>query len=185
MGAYGAISAGSAANRSAKYQAKVYEQQRKIAEQTAATNLMLTDRDMEQNLKAITIDASFQSDDVNSKALQVEGGQKTAMAASGVGGGSVTQADVVLNTEDMKKKDEMMIRYNADANSVAIRDDAARRKWQINEDLKFGNWSSGVQSSQVLQAGRNAQYAGYINAASSVMSSASSTYGGIALRKGL
>lgn len=174
ISATGAISSGISANQSAKAQAKYLAMQRKVAEQVAATNIMLTERDADQNIHSAQMDASFRNKDLNNQITMVRGQQKSVQAAAGVGGGSVTMADIELDTLEKAKMDEIAIRYNADTESSAIRDDANRRKWQIGEDLKYGNWSSSVQQSQTRAAGRNAQTASYYSAASSIMSGASS-----------
>jgi hypothetical protein len=174
IGAYGAISSGVASNRSAKAQAQYMQMQRKVAEQVAATNIMLTERDADTNIHNTQMDASFRSKDLNNQISAIRGTQKAVQAQAGVGGGSVTTADIELDTLDKAKMDEIAIRYNADAESAAIRDEANRRKWQIGEDLKYGNWGSQVQEGQVRAAGRNAQTAGYISAASTIMSAAGS-----------
>lgn len=177
MGAYGAISAGNSSNKSAKAQASYLQMQRQVAEQVAATNIMLTERDAEQNIHNVQMDASFKNKDLNNQIAITRGTQKAVQAAAGVGGGSVTTADIELDTLEKAKLDEIAIRYDADSESKAIRDEANRRKWQIGEDLKYGNWSSQVQESQILAAGRNAKTAGYWNAGSSIMSAAASVAG--------
>lgn len=174
IGAVGAISSGASSKAAAKAQAKYLAMQRKVAEQVAATNIMLTERDAATNIHNTQMDASFRNKDLNNQITTVRGTQKAVSAAAGVGGGSVTQADIELDTLEKAKMDELAIRYNADAETASIQDAANRRKWQIGEDLKYGNWSSGVQESQVLSAGKAAQTASYYSAGSSIMAAASS-----------
>jgi hypothetical protein len=151
--------------------------QRQVAEQVAATNIMLTERDAETNIHNVQMDASFRNKDLNNQIAIVRGQQKSVQAAAGVGGGSVTSADIELDTLEKAKMDEIAIRYDADSEAKSIRDEANRRKWQIGEDLKYGNWGSSVQESQVRASGRAAKTASYYSAASSIMSGASSVAG--------
>jgi len=142
---------------------------------TAAQNVMLTKQNMEQNVQATQLDASMQDKNLKEGVTKILGAQKAASAASGVGGGSVTQADIEQDTMDKAKMDEIAIRYNADAQSANIINAANQQAWNINNDATNQIWALGVQKSQYEAAAKNVKRAANIKALGTILSTASST----------
>ena len=86
------------------------------------------------------------------------------MAVNGLGAGSVTAEDIVLDTQTKAEMDKEAIRYNADAMIKETQTQARNQAWDLRSQSKLN-----------LFAGKNAKRAGEINAASSLLGSASST----------
>lgn len=149
--AYGSYAQGQASKKMNKYNADV-----------AAKQATLTARTAEQNIQATQTQASLESKQLRQNVAKLEGTQKAVLAASGIGGGSVTTADIQSSTIDTAQLDQMALRYNADYKSWAIRN-------QTDIDV----WGLENQSNQYLMAGKNAATAGNIGAASSLLQSAS------------
>ena len=172
ISATGAIMAGNASSNSYKYQAKVNQMRGYLARRTADQNIQLVKQNEEQNISATQMDASEQSA-ANMRNLQgVRGAQKATLAANGMGD-SVTGADIAESTFDSAKRDEIAIRYNADARTVGIENDANQKIWNLNNEAANAEWGAGIESTQYQTAARDASTAGWINVASSVMGGAS------------
>lgn len=88
--------------------------------------------------------------------------QRVAMAASGIGAGSVTGEALALDSYNKAKMDEAAIRYNADAKTWAMQNEATDTAWALN-----------TQADQYRLAGRNAKKSGNIKALTSLLGSAS------------
>ena len=84
--------------------------------------------------------------------------QRAAMAAAGMDPGSVTAADIRLDSLSNAKMDEEMIKYNANL-----------RSWEIETGSSQENWALQTQATQYNQAAGNAKKAGKINANSSLL----------------
>lgn len=94
---------------------------------------------------------------------RVEGSQRAAAAANGVGGGSVTSQDIAKDTVNTATRDADAIRYNADIKS-----------FEIGQNTKLQAGALRDQASQFGQAGINATKAGGLNAVSSLLNGATS-----------
>ncbi len=105
------------------------------------------------------------------KTAQTFGAQDAASAASGVAG-SVTAQDVARDSFDRAKMDELAIRYNADSGSWAAKTEAANKAWELRQS------AAGKKA-----AGKNARYAGKMNAISSLLGSAGQVAGGLSKYK--
>jgi len=152
VSAYGSYAQGKATQKMNQYQADVAAEQARIDARTA-----------DQNITAVQDQASQASKLQKRNLKALEGEQKGVLAASGVGGGSVTAADIGKSTFDTAKLDEIAIRYNADYKS-----------WALKTGADFNVWDLGNQKNQYLMAGKNAAMAGGINATGSLLSGASS-----------
>ena len=183
IGAAGALAGGAANSNQYKYQAKVAQMRGYLARRTADQNITLVKQNEEQNTTATQFDAS-EASAANMRGLsKVRGAQTATLAANGMGG-SVTAADIATDTFDAAKRDEMAIRYNADAKSAAIANNANQQIWNLNNEAANAEWGANVESAQDTMAAGNARTAGYFGAANSIMGAASSyaksmnSYGG-------
>lgn len=174
VSAVGSQQEGAATSRMYKAAAGNTDVEAEILRQTAATNVMLVKRNMEQNVQATQMDASLQARDLQNIITKVRGTQKATSAASGVGGGSVTEADIAQDTLNKEKMDEIAIRYNAEAESAALTSEARENEWRIQNDLQNQVWGLKVQKSQYLEAAKNAKKAANIQSLSTILSTASS-----------
>jgi hypothetical protein len=173
-GAYGAYSEGSSTSAMYRAAARNAELQKDIYRRTAEQNTARTKAAMERNISATMMDASMQAKSVQQIAEATAGTQKATSAAMGVGGGSVSQADALLDTFDKQKMDEMAIRYNADAAAAGITDEGNQRLWDIQYDLQNKLWAADVEKQQYEYAAKNAKKAGNIKALGSILDTASS-----------
>jgi hypothetical protein len=173
IAAAGAISSANSSSNSYKYQAKVAQMRGYLARRTADQNITLVKQNEEQNTTATQFDAS-EASAANMRGLsKVRGAQTATLAANGMGG-SVTAADIATDTFDAAKRDEMAIRYNADAKSAAIANNANQQIWNLNNEAANAEWGANVESAQDTMAAGNARTAGYFGAANSIMGAASS-----------
>ena len=176
ISATGAIMAGNASSSSYKYQAKVNQMRGYLARRTADQNIQLVKQNEEHNITSTQFDASEAAKSNMMGFGKVRGSQKATLAANGMGD-SVTGADIATDTFDAAKRDETAIRYNADAKTVGIENNANQQIWNLNNEAANAEWGANVESAQDTMAAGNAQTAGYFGAANSVMSAASSYAG--------
>jgi len=153
LSAYGSYQQGQAQKKQAKYAEEVANQQAALTERTAEQNVNLTQES-----------GKFQAKELARKSIALEGEQKGMMAAQGIGGGSVTAQDITRATYDTAKLDELALRYNTDAKS-----------WALKNNAMYQSWDLGTQAKQYGIAGKNYARAGTINVASSLLSGAGST----------
>lgn len=153
--AYQKVQEGKATAKMYQYQSDALEQEKGLVQRTADVNSKF-------NQDAAMRDSATLSRNV----AQLEGAQKVAAAANGIGGGSVTSADIAVDTYDKFQMDKLAIQYNADMKS-----------WQIQNEAKSNIWGLSEQQKQLRAAGKNAKKAGYMNAASTLLNSASSFAG--------
>ena len=161
---YGQQTQAAASQKMANYQASVAEREAMLSKRTA-----------EENVRATQQQASLDTAQLNRKYAVLEGAQKAARAASGIGGGSVTEGDIATDTFRTQDLDEQMIRLNADLKS-----------WDLTRGGELEAWGLGTQVSQYRTAGQNARIAGNINSGATILQGAStiakpySGYGGTA-----
>ena len=170
MAAYGQHEEGKAKSKMYRDAAGNTDIEAAMAQQTAAQNVMLTQRQMAQTIHATQMDASFQDKNLKEAIAKVRGTQTATAAAMGVGGGSVTSADIAMDTLNKEKMDEIAIRYNADSETAKITNEGNSQIWGINNDLNNQTWALGVQKNQYLSAAKNAKTAGNIKAAATILS---------------
>ena len=173
VSAAGALVAANASSSSYKYQAKVNQMRGYLARRTADQNIQLVKQNEEQNITSTQFDASKAAESNMRGFGKVRGAQKATLAANGMGD-SVTAADIATDTFDAAKRDEMAIRYNADAKTVGIENNANQQIWNLNNEAANAEWGANVESAQDTMAAGNARTAGYFGAANSVMGAASS-----------
>ena len=152
---YGSYSASQAQKKMNQYNADVAAQQAMIEKRTADTNVTLVQDQAKEAAKQQRRNLAM-----------LEGEQKGMLAAQGVGGGSVTEADIMESTLDTAELDREAIRYNADS-----------RSWAIKEGANFGAWDLANQSNQYTMAGKNAARAGNIGTTASLLQGASQVAG--------
>lgn len=148
--AYGQVQAGKAQQRQNEYEAQLAEAQSALERRTA-----------EQNKKLGVDVASQKSKTLAQQTMELEGTQKATSAASGVGGGSVTTADIATDTVTKEALDQAAIKYNADINT-----------WNIEEETKGKEWMLKNRAKQFRIAGTHAVNASKIAATSTILNSA-------------
>ena len=153
--AFGQYQRGQAQKKMNQYNVDVAAQQAMIEKRTADTNVTLVQDQAKEAAKQQRRNLAM-----------LEGEQKGMLAAQGVGGGSVTEADIMESTLDTAELDREAIRYNADS-----------RSWAIKEGANFGAWDLANQSNQYTMAGKNAARAGNIGATASLLQGASQVAG--------
>ena len=173
--AYGQNEAGKAESAMYRSQASNASMQAKLAREAAEQNKKFIAQNAESNIAAVQLDASMKAKQVEDATNRLTGTQKATSAAMGVGGGSVTQADILADTLDRKTMDQIAIRYDADATTVNISEDANYKMWGIENDTKNLEWALDVQRGQYEQAAKNSKKAGQIQALGTILSTASST----------
>lgn len=119
-----------------------------------------------QKQKEFTYDtAASASAESAKKGEELIGKQKTAMAANSIGG-SVTAADIALDTQRKLQADKEAIKYNADV-----------KAWETENNLQNELWGLDVQKGQYQYAVKNAKRAGKINAFNSLLETAGQVAG--------
>lgn len=83
------------------------------------------------------------------KAKAFQSSQKASMAANGVFSDAVTSSDVMTDTFDKAKLDQLAIRQNADMKS-----------WEVDTDRRYKNWDQTNQANMNRWAGKSAKVAG-------------------------
>lgn len=97
---------------------------------------------------------------------KLAGSQAVAMAANGLGSGSVTAEDITRDTFDKKTLDEMAVRYNADS-----------RAWEAKTEASYKSWDALNRSKGYTTAGVNSRAAGNAAATTTLFSTASQLLG--------
>ena len=115
-----------------KYLAALARQQIKYNKAIAAKNISLT--------QDVGMRQSEQLYRVTSK---LEGAQKAVSAGMGIGGGSVTTANLLEDTRIQSNIDQMAIRYGADMKSWQIQNDVNMKNWE--EEVKIGQYNSAAK----------------------------------------
>jgi len=172
-GAYTSQKAGKAQKQTNEYNAQVADEQALLEKQTAAENKILIERAKKVNVTATQEQAMRDTEQLQKKYASLEGTQRASFAASGIGGGSVTSADIVKDTEMARAEDEQMIRYNADMNAWKITQGADVAAWDT--DRQAGLRVSGLKSQAegYRRAGKYAYQAGKLNSYTSILEGAS------------
>lgn len=152
MQAQGQIKDGNSTNSYYRHMADLSEQQAELTK-------IASDR----KISYIQEQAARDSVAVNNRARQVEGAQKVALAANGVGAGSSTAEDLALDSMNKEKLDELAVRYSAELSSF--------------ETQKAANVEAlGLQSQAVgyRAAGKQAKTAAKVNAFNTLLGTATS-----------
>jgi|WetSurMetagenome_2_1015567.scaffolds.fasta_scaffold134852_2 hypothetical protein len=108
---------------------------------------------------------SIEATTARRKENELIGSQKAASGAN-VGGGSVTSADILSDTLDKAKMDQLAIKYNAD--NVA---------WKAENDAKTQAWALENEATGYETAGKQAKFSGKIGAFNSLLGSAGQVAG--------
>jgi hypothetical protein len=174
ISAYGSYAGGKSQADYYKAMAEANNTRAFLINRTLGQNIELTKRTEDYNIAATTMDASQQNKQLMTGVAKLKGTQKSTSAAMGVGGGSVTQADILTSTLDAAKMDEIAIRYNSDAKVAGITNEANNRIWGFENDAANEIYGLNVQNYEYGLAGKNAMAAGEINAAGSILSGAQS-----------
>lgn len=153
--AYAQVEAGKAQQKRNEYEAQLAEVQAGLVRRTAEQNKTLG-----QDI------ASQRSKTLAQKTAELAGTQKATAAASGIGGGSVTTADIAKDTVTKDALDKAAIKYNADIDA-----------WNIEQGTRGKEWALKSRAKQFRTAGRHAVRASKIAATSTLLSSAASVAG--------
>lgn len=156
VAAYGQYKQGQDQSDQYKYMSNVLDRQNELSKRTADENNTFANQE-----------AAFQAKNSYRNAAQTEGAQKAAIAANGIGAGSVTAADIVGDTFDREKLDQIAIRYNADS-----------KIWQNNTNSSLEIYNNNNQKTQYLKAAKNARISGLLNAGGTLLQTAGSVASG-------
>ena len=108
--------------------------------------------------------AGFDSAAQHDQVAALEGSQKVALAANGVGAGSTSAEDIARDTMTKAAKDEALIRYNADMSSDEVNKQTNVQVMGLNE-----------QARQKRVAGKMAVKAAKRNAFSTILGASAQT----------
>ena len=169
----GTVAAGiysmSATNSAAKSQKTLYENQAAYRMQQAEIARKAADR----NITSTQLQASEEAKQLAAKTGAVAGSQKATLGASGVGGGSVTAADIVTDTFDKAKLDEIALRYNADSRSEEYENQARNSEWEAKADSVFLK----AAGQNAIKEGKAKQISTALSTATAVAGTLSTAYG--------
>lgn len=174
VSAYGSYAQGQAQKKMNQYNADVSNRQAEIDAQVAEQQEILNKRTAETNITLVQSDAAAQTKLARRNQALMEGETKGMLAKSGIGGGSVTSADLLDSSFETAKIDREMIRYNADSKAYAIKSGYDVESWKLKTGIAFDKWNLKNQANQYGMAGKNAARAGSIGATTSVLQGASS-----------
>ena len=164
----GAIASSRAAIAEAESQAAFNKYQADVANQ----NAILAERTAAQNISIVQMQGAEETKQLQRKYAVLRGKQKVALAASGVGGESVTAGDIATDVFRNQKLDEMAIRYNADIRSYNIREGAKLQAF--GERAKASMY--GLAAESALRAGKTRARLSILEGAKSV-AGIGATYG--------
>lgn len=116
----------------------------------------------EAQSQSIEETGSLQNKQLVQNQAQLEGSQKAAEGAQGIGG-SVTAQNITTSTFTKEQMDQQMLRYNTDIKAQSAREQAAGEAWGAN-----------TTAGQDALAATNAKVGGEYNAAGSLLSGAMS-----------
>ena len=169
LSAASAVGGGIMAYQQGKSEEKMYKYQQAVAKQQAE----LTQRTAEQNVRLTQTAAAQDTKQLQRKYMVLAGEQTAARAASGIGGGSVSEGDIATDIFRTQKLDESTVRYNADVAS-----------WNINNQAALEKWGLSTQAAQYGMAAKQAKKAGTIGLVTGILGGASSVAKGYSSYKG-
>lgn len=109
---------------------------------------MRADKAIAERNISLTQDEGMRSDVLIGKnAAKIEGAQKATSAGMGIGGGSVTTANLLEDTRIQSNLDKMAVRYQADLQS-----------WKIQNQLNYDQYASQVRIDQYNYAMKSARH---------------------------
>lgn len=171
--AYGQYQQAKAQSKMYDYQAGLAQQEKTQTEEYAKEEQKLIKSVAESNIATIQDIAAEDSKQLARDVAVLTGQQKAAIGALGIGGGTTAQ-NILIDTFDKARLDQMAIRYNANLKSYQIKSGAEIDIWATGEQAKMGAWSKEAESRQYQYASKNALFAGRINVASTILNTASS-----------
>lgn len=158
----GAFASSRAATAEGESQAAFNRYQAAVANQ----NAMLAERTAKQNIGIVQMRGAEETKQLQRKYAVLRGKQKVALAASGIGGASVTAGDIAMDVFRSQKLDEIAIRYNADI-----------RSYNIREGAKIGAFGYRARAGMFDLAAESALRAGKTRARLSILEGAKSVAG--------
>ena len=168
LGGAAALQVGSGlyAAKQARVAGEMAQQEQNFLAAQDELNAKLTVAMAEKKARDIAESASFQDKSVRIKLAEALSGQRVALAASGIGGWSVTAEDIGYDSAKAAGLDEAMIRENADR---AIRDAHLGGEWDASNLL--------LSAKTKRQAGESARYAGRMNSNATLLGTAGQVAG--------
>lgn len=172
LSAYGQVQQGEAQKKMYDYQAALNvqnavnlrrrtEEEKKALKSTSEANITVEQNAAMEESKILAADVA-----------RLSGSQKATIGALGVGG--ATAADILLDTTDKARLDQLAIRYNANLQSWRIREDTKQNIWSLEEGTKQQEWALGEEAKQYRFAGKEARRSGRLNAGITLLSTAAS-----------
>lgn len=149
VAAYGAYQQGQSQKNMMNYQAQAAAVQENIVKNTANANIT-----------GVENQSALESEQLGRRQMAIKGAQAAAAGAQGLDG-SVTGADIAKDTFTKQQMDQQTLMYNANVKS-----------WNITNDMNAKLWGLGAQKDQYSEGAENAEFAGDIGAASSLLGSA-------------
>jgi len=171
VSAYGAYKEGDATARMYRYMASSADMQAQIYQKTADQNVEIVKNTANLNKKLIQDSAAKDSQALVNQYSELIGAQTAAIGAQGAAG-SVTAANIALDTLTKQKADELEVRYNADMKSWKLENESRNKIWEIKTDAANRIWGLGIEAGQYRTAAKNAKRAGSIGAMTSLLGSA-------------
>jgi len=150
MTAYGQYETGQAQDKYYRYLATQNELEAEAALKTGEQKTTIAQNEAAQRAK-----------ELKGEVATVEGAQRAAMAAMGISG--VTTEDILKDTSNKARLDELNIRYSADIQS-----------WLAQKEAKEQAWALKSQAGLFRFSGQQAKTASYINMTSTLLGTASS-----------
>ena len=131
---------------------------------TAEKNADIVEMQADRKVSNIQDKAALETRKFDDQVKSLEGSQRVAMAASGMGAGSVSAEDITRDTMSKAALDKALIRYNADMES----DNTTR-------EAKFEAGNMRIQAKQLRYAGKMAQKSAKMNSYTSLFNTATQT----------
>jgi hypothetical protein len=129
-------------------------------------------KESEQQVTAIQDAGARETAGLKRVVSEVRGAQATTLAASGVGGGSVTAEDIARDTLRKENMDEMVIRFNADSRAYETRKSAVDKAHKLRVNAIFNR----MGGANVNDASRRDMVTSLLDTATSVGSNWASWY---------
>jgi hypothetical protein len=145
------------AYENSKAQVKQYKYAQAVSEQEALNAERVADKKSEMAQYKASQDAK----QLQREYMVLEGAAESSRAASGLGGGSVSEGDIATDIFKTRKLDEMTIRHNADLAS-----------WEFRNEGAMKAWAARTEGEQYGMAAKAAKKAGEMSLMTSILFSA-------------
>ena len=130
-------------------------------QQAALTQIQNVQNTAKSNITGVEDQAALTATMLGRRQSEQKGEQTAAMGAQGIGG-SGTAADIAKDTFTKQQMDQMTLQYNANV-----------KTWGITNQANAQIWGLSAQAGQYGEGAQNAQEAGDISTAGSLLNTAS------------